>query len=84
MALLVLMAASAGITSSLSRLRSMAARVVVSVTLATSWLLIQVPWIATRLHLHPLHLDDWLIAIGGGLIAGIPPLLLARARSRNA
>ena len=84
MALLVLMAASAGITASLSRLRSMAARVVVSVTLATSWLLIQVPWIATRLHLHPLHLDDWLIAIGGGLIAGIPPLLLARARSRNA
>lgn len=80
MALLVLMAASAGITASLSGLRSRAARVVVAITLAASWLLVQLPWIAEWLHLRPLHLDDWLIAFGAGLIAALLPLL-ARARA---
>jgi Ca2+-transporting ATPase len=81
MALLILMAASAGITVSLSGLRSKTARVVVGVTLTASWLLIQVPWVAEWLHLRPLHLDDWLIAIGAGLIAALLSLF-ARFRPR--
>jgi len=42
---------------------------------------VQVPWLAKWLHLAPLHLDDWLIAIGGGLLAALIPW--ARRSSRS-
>ena len=75
MALLVLLAASAGITAGLSRLRTRAARAMVAATLITAAMSVQVPWIAEWLHLHPLHLDDWLLATVAGLVAAVLPTL---------
>ena len=71
MALVLLTAASAGITAYLSRLRSYAARVMVVGTMALSVLLVQTPALATLLHLKPLHRDDWLLAVGAGLLAAL-------------
>ena len=73
MALAVLTVASAMLTASLSRLQSGTARVTVAITLAISILLIQTPAFATRLHLVPLHLDDWATAMLGGLLAAALP-----------
>jgi len=78
MALVALAAASAGITACLTGLRGAAARLTVAATLALAVLLVQTPSIAGLLHLRPLHLDDWMLAIGGGLLAA---LLLALSSS---
>ena len=67
--------ASAGITAALSGLRGRTARLLVALTLLSSLVLVQVPWFAAPLHLKPLHLDDWLIAIGGGLLAALIPFV---------
>ena len=75
MALVALTVASAGITAALSRLRSLAAVVMVISTIGLSLVLVQVPALAHYLHLQPLHLDDWLIAIAGGLLAALLPAL---------
>jgi Ca2+-transporting ATPase len=75
MALVALTVASAGITAALSGLRGSAARLLVGLTLLSSLALVQTPWLASLLHLAPLHLDDWLIAIGGGLAAAAIPAL---------
>lgn len=74
MALVALTVASAGITAALSGLRGRASRLLVTLTLLSSLILVQVPWLAAVLHLRPLHLDDWLIAVGGGLLAALIPL----------
>ncbi len=74
MALVALTVASAGITAALSGLRGRASRMLVALTLLSSLILVQVPWPASMLHLRPLHLDDWLIAVGGGLLAALIPL----------
>jgi Ca2+-transporting ATPase len=71
MAMVALTTASAGITATLSRLRGHAARIVVAGTLGLSILLVQTPALAVLLHLEPLHLDDWLLALGGGLLAAL-------------
>jgi len=71
MALVLLTAASAGITACLSGLRSYAARGMVLGTMALSVLLVQTPALATLLHLKPLHSDDWLLAVGAGLLAAL-------------
>jgi Ca2+-transporting ATPase len=71
MALVALTTASAGITANLSRLRTWTARVMVFGTMALSWLLVQIPAVAALLHLAPLHLDDWMLAIGGGVLASL-------------
>ncbi len=71
MAMVALTTASAGITASLSQLRSHAARIVVAATMALSILLVQTPALATLLHLAPLHADDWMLAVGGGLLASL-------------
>ena len=71
MALVALTAASAGITLNLSRLRTPAAWVMVGGTLALSALFVQTPLLAAFLHLRPLHLDDWLLALAGGLLASL-------------
>ena len=71
MALVLLTAASAGITACLSGLRSYAARGMVLGTMALSVLLVQTPALATLLHLKPLHSDDWLLAVSGGLLAAL-------------
>ena len=72
MALACLTAASAGITASLSRLRTRVSRIMVAVTLGTSLLFIQVPALARLLHLSSLHVDDWAFALGGALLLGVP------------
>jgi Ca2+-transporting ATPase len=79
MALVALAAASAGITAQLTRLRGAAARLAAGATLALAFVLVQVPWLARLLHLAPLHADDWLLAIGGGLLAAA--LMSVRPRS---
>lgn len=71
MALVVLTVASAGITASLSRLRSRTAWIMVGATLALSVLFVQTPLLAAFLHLRPLHADDWLLATAGGLMAAL-------------
>ncbi len=53
---------SAAITMGLSGLRTAMARWVTGITAGGSALLIQVPALATRLHLDPLHAEDWLFA----------------------
>lgn len=66
-------------TAVLSRLRTRAARAVVVLSLAVTLVLVQTPWLASLLHLRPLHVDDWLLALGGGAIV---PLLLGVVRAR--
>jgi len=80
MALVLLTAASAGITAYLSRLRSYTARVTVVSTMGLSVLLVQTPALAALLHLKPLHGDDWLLAVGGGLLAALLSAVSAIAR----
>ena len=70
-ALVTLTTASAGITVALSRLRGVAARIMVLGTLSLSLLLVQMPSAAGLLHLKPLHLADWTLAMGGGLLASL-------------
>jgi len=81
MALVALTVASAGVTAALSGLRGRMARLLVALTLLSSLALVQVPWLAKGLHLAPLHLDDWLIAVGGGLLAALIPLARRSMRS---
>lgn len=68
MALAGLSLVSAAVTATLSRLRTWVSRLVTSGTIALSLILIQTPAIAYRLHLQPLHLDDWVSAVGGSLL----------------
>jgi P-type Ca2+ transporter type 2C len=76
MALTVLILASAAITAISSRLRSVSAAVVAGATLLSALSLVQIPWTAHLLHLEPLHLDDWAIAIAGvGAAVGVPFLV---------
>ena len=78
MALTGLILASAAITTISSRLRSVTATVVTAATVLSALLAVQTPWLARLLHLKPLHLDDWGIAIVGvALAVGVP--FLARA-----
>jgi Ca2+-transporting ATPase len=71
MALAVLTLASAALAATLSRLRTGAARVISGATVAVSAVVIQTPPLAALVHVSPLHMDDWAIAIagrgGGGL-----------------
>ena len=76
MALAALIVASATVTAGLSRLRSRIAVVAVVATVASGVILLQISSIATLLHLSPLHVDDWLIAGFGGLLAGSVAALL--------
>lgn len=72
-ALAILCLSSAFSTTTLSRLSTPAARLVVAGTILSVLLLIQVPVLADLLHLRPLHMLDWLAALlTSGLIAVIP------------
>ena len=75
MALVTLIAASVGITAVLSRMHSSAAWYIVSLTIGLSCMLLQIPALAGFLHLAPLHVDDWLLAIASGMIAAALTLL---------
>jgi len=80
MAMIALTTASASITITLSQLRTRASRFVVAVSLALAVVLVQVPALASLLHLRPLHLDDWALAVAGGAAAMVPLLLARRIR----
>jgi hypothetical protein len=46
--------------------------------------LIQVPGLAALVHVDPLHLDDWVAAVAGSLLAvGIPQVALAFFRAQQ-
>lgn len=75
MALACLGIASALTVAGLSRLQTAAARWIVVGTAALSAILIQVPWLADRLHLAPLHAEDWGLALLGGLLGSAPLLV---------
>jgi Ca2+-transporting ATPase len=70
MAMTALVVASATITVSLGGLRSLVARVLVACSLASLFVMVQVDWLASLLHLRPLHGDDLALAALGGLLAG--------------
>lgn len=71
--LAILCLGSAFVTALLSRLSTLAARLVVAGTVLSALLLIQTPLLAAALHLQPLHGRDWLTALViSGLIAAIP------------
>jgi Ca2+-transporting ATPase len=78
MALAILTLASAALTAVLSGLRTLTARLVVAVTVAASLVLIQTPALAQLMHVEPLHLKDWAVALGGS-VAAVLPLALERA-----
>jgi len=82
MALVALTVASAGITASLSRLRSVTASLIAGLTILASVVLVQVPALAALLHLKPLHIDDWAIAVVGGLLAAVIPAAQWQLRGR--
>lgn len=72
MALATLTLASASLTAGLSGLRTGISRAVASGTVALSVVLIQTPVLARLLHLEPLHLADWALAVVGALLACMP------------
>jgi Ca2+-transporting ATPase len=87
MALVALIVAGAIITATLSMLSSWAARIVVLASLASLGLLVQIPALASLVHLRPLHLNDWALAIAGGaaagILSGLVGLTIRRPRRRS-
>src|SRR5690606_38660791 len=82
MAMVALTCASAAATAVLSRLRTKSAWLMVVATVGSSLVLVQTPWLASHLSLQPLHRDDWLIAMFGGLLSVAGPLVLYDAARR--
>jgi Ca2+-transporting ATPase len=68
MALVTLVIASATLTATLSRLRTLTARTIVAASVASVVILVQIPVLAELLHVEPLHLDDWAVAAVGGFV----------------
>lgn len=83
MALAVLLAASAGITGGLTRLRQATARWLVAGTLASLAVFVQVRAISRLLDLRPLHGADWaLVALLASLIAAMTFILASHLKRR--
>ncbi|HET7504124.1 MAG TPA: cation-transporting P-type ATPase [Kofleriaceae bacterium] len=82
MAMVALSTASAGVTAVLSRLGTRVARAIVALSIAAAVVLVQTPALASLLHLRPLHFDDWLLALAGGVLAVVPMIALAVRRRR--
>ena len=76
MALVALTCASAALTAVLSRLKTLSAWIMTVGTLGLSALLVQVPYLAGWLHISPLHWDDWGIALAGGFLCVLVPMVL--------
>lgn len=77
MALTVLLAASAGITSGLTKLRQATPRWLVVGTLASLGMLVQIPVASRLLNLRPLHGDDWAMVAIAFAVVGMATLGLA-------
>jgi Ca2+-transporting ATPase len=69
MAMAMLTLASAALTARLSGLRTRAARAVAAATVGSAIAAIQTPFLAAMLHLEPLHLLDWTLAVAGSVLA---------------
>ncbi len=70
MALAALILGSVVVTVVMGGLRDRIGILFTAGTVITAVLLVQVPQAAALLHLKPLHLDDWLIAVSGAVAAG--------------
>lgn len=79
-ALATLVLASGVLAAVLSRLRTRAAWLVSLGTVASALALVQVPALAGRLHLQPLHVEDWLLAVAAALLSALPLGLGRRLR----
>ena len=79
MALALLGLESAAITLILSGAASTAARYLAGITILATVLLIQQPWVASALHLAPLHLDDWLL-VAAAVVVISSTVAIARLR----
>jgi Ca2+-transporting ATPase len=54
---------------------------VTALAVASAIVLVQTPAIAMLLHLRPLHVDDWLLAVASGMVTGMLAALLPPRRS---
>jgi Ca2+-transporting ATPase len=85
-ALAALTTSGTAVMLALSRLRTRPARIMAAIGTLLSVALIQIPWAAERLHLLPLDLADWAIAVAGSAMAvGLPFIAVAvagRAQAR--
>ena len=79
MALSVLLAASAGITVGLTRLRQATARWLVAGTLVSLVALVQIPSLSRLLNLPPLHAADWAL-VTAALASSRPLVATVQAR----
>ncbi len=77
MALAVLLVASAGITTGLTKLRQSTARWLVASTLASLGVLVQIPAVSRWLSLRPLHGTDWALVAVAFAATGLLTLGLA-------
>jgi Ca2+-transporting ATPase len=78
MAIATLAFGSAALAASLSGLRTRAARVIAASTAISTVVFVQTPALAGVLHLDPLHLADWGVAVASSLIAAIVLWTFAR------
>jgi Ca2+-transporting ATPase len=74
-ALAVLIIAGATITTVLSGFGNWAPRIVIAASIASLVMLVQIPAVTALVHLRPLHLQDWTIAIVAGAGSGALSLL---------
>ena len=79
-ALATLALASGFTTAALSGLRTRTAWLVSAATIASAVVLVQAAPLARLLHLAPLHLEDWMLAVGSAALA-LTPFGLARPRA---
>lgn len=78
LALTVLVLMSAAMTSALTQLRSAPARWAALATAASAVILVQWPVVSAPLHLRPLHLADWGLAIAAAALLGLGAAALVR------
>jgi Ca2+-transporting ATPase len=79
LALALLIVGSAAVAVGLCRMRGQLAWTLAVAAIASAVLMIQAEPIARLLHLSPLRAQDWLLAVGVGLAAGVLAALFARA-----
>jgi Ca2+-transporting ATPase len=76
MVLVAMTFASVGVTAVLTGMRTRVARIVAGASLAVALLVVQVPILAQRLHLSPLHVDDWGVGAGVAALCCVPLAVL--------
>jgi Ca2+-transporting ATPase len=77
-ALAVLILASATVTGILSGFNTWAARIVVAAAVLSIAAMVQMPALAARVHLRPLDLEDWVLAVLAGVGTGCLSLAFPR------